>query len=577
MSKGTQFGLKLTAYKDGNPIHSFTLNKRKSLIGQFAHADITINDPHLSHYHALLSLTDDQTAVSILDLESSNGSYLNGVKIKSATASVGDVIRLGLLDFYVEEDVVLKVSDHDHEIGVVQKSIECEEKPTELKGKEGLVVIDGEYCDIVFDEKPFVPQGKVDLHVELHDVDTTDLKDTNIIREVHDFAVEVSLLAHGTILSIDHFDLFDRTIKLSNHKTKDDLLLDCFRPENPFKFITIKDEKVVVRVPDEFKLLFTPDAPKEIELTKESLIALQYNNFEILVRLTKAPPKVVSSPFFTKDRYFTQLLLKSTGAVLVTLLLLFLVKIPIETPPVKEIAIIYKEPTRKSAPAEAASSSAQMASASNNQVQVAQANKEVGTIKAYEFKMDSNLKGLFAKSNVVAAGPSNANNPSSTSVLSGSSSGIKGGGSSGSVGGGIGTIGEGLSGTGTFGKGVSGVARGKGIENLYVDPRTVVLGSIDPELLRRILEQYLPQFRHCYQMELQKKNDDLKGVIDLNFRIGSDGRVIQMDIKSQGSFSQEATNCMGTVLKVIEFPKPKGGGVVDVKQPLNFEASNQRI
>jgi hypothetical protein len=34
---------------------------------------------------------------------------------------------------------------------------------------------------------------------------------------------------------------------------------------------------------------------------------------------------------------------------------------------------------------------------------------------------------------------------------------------------------------------------------------------------------------------------------------------------------------MGQVLGIIDFPKPKGGGVVDVRQPLNFFAETEKI
>jgi hypothetical protein len=101
---------------------------------------------------------------------------------------------------------------------------------------------------------------------------------------------------------------------------------------------------------------------------------------------------------------------------------------------------------------------------------------------------------------------------------------------------------------------------------------------MDPELLRKILREYIPQFRHCYQQELVGKSDKVKGIIDLNFTIGAEGRVAKHNIKAKDArFSQKGINCMGQVLGLIEFPKPKGGGVVDVRQPLNFFAETEKI
>ena len=94
---------------------------------------------------------------------------------------------------------------------------------------------------------------------------------------------------------------------------------------------------------------------------------------------------------------------------------------------------------------------------------------------------------------------------------------------------------------------------------------------MDPELLRKILQQYLPQFRHCYQQELVYNSEDIRGIVDLNFEILGSGKVSKVNIKAKDNrFSKKGIDCMGKVLSIIDFPKPKGGGRVAVRQPLNF-------
>ena len=106
----------------------------------------------------------------------------------------------------------------------------------------------------------------------------------------------------------------------------------------------------------------------------------------------------------------------------------------------------------------------------------------------------------------------------------------------------------------------------------------MILGSIDPEVLRRILQEYLPQFKFCYQQELQEHSEKLKGIVDLNFRIEGNGKVSTVRIKSaQTKFSEKGIGCMGNILHMINFPKPKGGGVVDVRQPLNFSSESTKM
>lgn len=123
-----------------------------------------------------------------------------------------------------------------------------------------------------------------------------------------------------------------------------------------------------------------------------------------------------------------------------------------------------------------------------------------------------------------------------------------------------------------------GLANKKGIDTSFASADTVVLGSIEPEVLRKILQEYLPQFKFCYQQELQEHSEKIKGIVDLNFRIEGDGRVSVVNIKSQNAkFSDKGIACMGNILHMIDFPKPKGGGLVDVRQPLNFLSESTKI
>lgn len=123
-----------------------------------------------------------------------------------------------------------------------------------------------------------------------------------------------------------------------------------------------------------------------------------------------------------------------------------------------------------------------------------------------------------------------------------------------------------------------GLANKKGIDTAFVQADTVVLGSIDPEVLRKILGEYLAQFKFCYQQELQEQSEKIKGIVDLNFRIEGDGKVSKVNIKSsQTKFSEKGIGCMSNILRMIDFPKPKGGGLVDVRQPLNFYSESTKI
>jgi hypothetical protein len=116
-------------------------------------------------------------------------------------------------------------------------------------------------------------------------------------------------------------------------------------------------------------------------------------------------------------------------------------------------------------------------------------------------------------------------------------------------------------------RGLSGKTRST---TAYIEANTKILGAMDPELIRKLMREYIPQFRHCYQRELLK-NPSIAGVFDLAFQINARGTGVNVGVQSSGKqFSKSAMGCLKQVVRLIKFPKPKGGGLVDVKQPMNF-------
>lgn len=126
--------------------------------------------------------------------------------------------------------------------------------------------------------------------------------------------------------------------------------------------------------------------------------------------------------------------------------------------------------------------------------------------------------------------------------------------------------------TGVLGnsRGAEGLSAKKAIYTAGIPSETVVLGSMDPDVIRRILLDHLPQFRYCYQKELERSGADLSGTVKLDFIIGSSGHVTQAGIDGSSSLPTDVKKCVVGVLRGITFPEPMGGGKVEVKQPMNF-------
>ena len=100
----------------------------------------------------------------------------------------------------------------------------------------------------------------------------------------------------------------------------------------------------------------------------------------------------------------------------------------------------------------------------------------------------------------------------------------------------------------------------------------IALSTIDPDAIRRLLREHIPQFRYCYQKELDvnQNPEGFQGVMNFRFFIGAEGRVTRSEITSDEITSDKVRDCMKNVLHGIQFPAPRGGRTVEVSQPMNL-------
>ncbi|MFA6238413.1 MAG: AgmX/PglI C-terminal domain-containing protein [Bacteriovorax sp.] len=133
---------------------------------------------------------------------------------------------------------------------------------------------------------------------------------------------------------------------------------------------------------------------------------------------------------------------------------------------------------------------------------------------------------------------------------------------------------------------LSGAAKGKidssrGFDGLASKGSIMVAGVpiekiqgtvIDRDAIRRLLRDNIPHFRSCYQREMDvvKNPEGFQGIMNFKFFIGSAGRVNRSEVTSDEITSDSVRDCMRNVLQGIKFPEPKGGGTVEVNQPMNL-------
>ena len=627
----TQKLMKVECYREGEILHEMILSKKKMLIGSFEGADLSLQHPHISHYHAFIIL--DQEGGTLIDLASENGSYINNQRVEKAFFSAGDILRFGALEFHVQEwsdEEKVEVENQDTAVERIDQD-QWQKLPSELPPLPGLTVIDGEYCDIVFDDDHFIPlQDNPLANIALAKEEYVDLvkEDEEILpiaRQSQEMAIEVTVLSMGVILSVDTYPTKKKGAifaSATTHNSKT-VCLNILDASDDLPFIQFQQDQIqVISLPGmsiehsgKDGVLSSQDQ-NAVSLKEDDLIILTKGSVQVMIRQIQAPAHLRAAPFFGRDREFQKQTAKIFSAVMGVMLLLLLVDTSIPEPE-KEIAVIYREAIKAPTPVETKSSAevsekevdkgvkpteqsqepVKMAKKSTPTPTQAQPKQETQAAappapqapakapavaetktKTYEFKSKSSLSSLLDKPQnapqKLAAKESSktgttgfqASASASPSELSGQTSQS------------VGTLGQDFAGDYDSSSGARGLASKRGIDTTYVDPKTVVLGSMDPELLRKILQEYLPQFRHCYQQELERRGDHLRGVIDLNFRIDKNGKVSRMDIKTkEAPLTQEGTGCMKRVLGMIDFPAPKGGGIVDVRQPLNFFSEVSRL
>jgi TonB family protein len=151
----------------------------------------------------------------------------------------------------------------------------------------------------------------------------------------------------------------------------------------------------------------------------------------------------------------------------------------------------------------------------------------------------------------------------------------------GSGGGGTGEGTIGLGNLGTIGKGGgggSGSGYGRGAGGLrgrtarapdVIPGQAEVRGSLDKEIIRRIIRKHMNEVKYCYEQELVKKQD-LQGRIAVQFTIAATGQVVTSVLQTSSMANRRVENCVVQAVRRWEFPKPKGGGIVIVTYPFVF-------
>ena len=195
-----------------------------------------------------------------------------------------------------------------------------------------------------------------------------------------------------------------------------------------------------------------------------------------------------------------------------------------------------------------------------------------GHVDAYKpsNKFAGKLSRLMAKGGRVSGVQAERVGGGSVGISGGNLGGATGGVESAAVAKSVGSLQGAASGSLDQTRGTEGLVSKKGIAVAGIPSNTVVMGDYDASVVADILREHLPQFRYCYQKELDRANK-VSGRIQLHFNIGASGRVAKAGV-ARSALPASVEGCVVNVLKGIKFPPPLGGGVVAIRQPMNFSS-----
>jgi pSer/pThr/pTyr-binding forkhead associated (FHA) protein len=74
---------------------TYEISAVETLIGRNPTTDITLLDEGISREHAIIQYDEETDAFSVEDLQSTNGTKVNGKRVRSAVLNHGDEVQVG--------------------------------------------------------------------------------------------------------------------------------------------------------------------------------------------------------------------------------------------------------------------------------------------------------------------------------------------------------------------------------------------------------------------------------------------------------------------------------------------------
>jgi hypothetical protein len=98
---------------------------------------------------------------------------------------------------------------------------------------------------------------------------------------------------------------------------------------------------------------------------------------------------------------------------------------------------------------------------------------------------------------------------------------------------------------------------------------TKTRGSLDRKVIKDVIGEHHREVRGCYEVELVRQ-PDLAGRVLSQFTISNTGNVVDVVLRESTVGNPAIEECLRNHLLTWKFPKPHGGGSVDVVYAFDF-------
>ena len=114
---------------------------------------------------------------------------------------------------------------------------------------------------------------------------------------------------------------------------------------------------------------------------------------------------------------------------------------------------------------------------------------------------------------------------------------------------------------------------GKKKKHIVIERRRILLeGGLKNHEVRRVIERNHARFKWCYEKELSR-DPNLSGKIAVYFTIAPNGRVAKASLRESSMGDDTVETCVVEKMESLQFPNPRGGGVVVVTYPFVFTST----